>query len=162
MPAGDGLLDDLFGAPDAAAEPADADDLFAPPADEAVEEPATDAPAADDLDDLFGSPAGDASDNFDDLFGARATNHQQTVSVEVRTSVDPLAAAQQRVWVDNTGSFSTEGRLVEVGTDFIRLLKSNGRTCTVPMSRLSADDAAYIQAVSDHLRAAKLAMLSAR
>ncbi len=146
--------DDLFGvpadaAPAAAKEPAD--DLFGVPADAA---PAA-APAADDI---FGAPpaaepavpaAEPAKDAVDDLFGAEPT-----------APADPFANSRNRIWIDNTGDFSTEGRLIEIGSDFIRLAKANGRTCTVPNSRLCPADVAYITSIQTDRDDIKVAMVS--
>jgi hypothetical protein len=49
-----------------------------------------------------------------------------------------------REWVDNTGRFRVTGKLVRVGEDYVKLLKENGRTCTVPSRRLSAGDLSYV------------------
>jgi hypothetical protein len=153
---------DLFGdspAPAADAAPAAADDLF-------NDAPAPAAPASDSLDDLFNAPADAApaapAENLDDIFGAAAASQQNVVSIELKPQVDPLADAKERVWIDNTGSFSTQGRLIEIGEDFVRLVKENGRTCTVPMDRLCPADAVYVEAVRTELQQYKLAMLTAR
>ena len=58
-----------------------------------------------------------------------------------------FAGAEIRVWVDNTGNFTTTGRLVAVFPSEVRLLKDNGRYSTVPMRRLSDGDRAYVQQV---------------
>ena len=65
-----------------------------------------------------------------------------------------------RVWIDNTGKFSTEGRLIEIGDDFVRLMKSNGRTCTVPSDRLCPADAAYVASIVTSQDDIKVAMAS--
>lgn len=161
-PPAEAPADDLFGEPTPAApaEAAPMDDLFGEPAAPAT--PPADAPAADDI---FGTPpatpadpaapatpAEPAKDSLDDLFGS------ESASVEA----DSFAGGRVRVWIDNTGEFSTEGRLVEVGEDFIRLLKSNGRTCTVTHSRLCAADVAYVAAIAHDHDGVKVAMVSAR
>jgi hypothetical protein len=84
------------------------------------------------------------------------------VSIEVKTDLDPLASADLRVWIDNTGGFSTEGRLTEIGDDFVRLTKTNGRTCTVPMSRLCPADTVYVHGLREEVRQYKLGLVSAR
>lgn len=188
MPAADGA-DDLFGAPAAepaapAAAPAPADDIFGAPEAAPAAEPAAPAPA----DDLFGAPeaapaAEPAADNLfdapmdeaapaaepapaDDLFGPPADQPAKPAAPaeEPKTDLDDLfgETSAPRVWVDNSGTFKTEGRLVEIGSDFVRLLKTNGRTCTVPMSRLSSEDAEFVAAVAQQQTEVKLAMNSSR
>jgi hypothetical protein len=49
-----------------------------------------------------------------------------------------------RTWVDNTGNYSCRGRLVSLLDGHVRLLKDNGRTSTVPLSRLSANDVQFV------------------
>jgi len=43
--------------------------------------------------------------------------------------------------------FRVQGRLVLILEGKVRLLKETGRTTTVPMERLSADDRAYVAGV---------------
>ena len=52
-----------------------------------------------------------------------------------------------RHWTDNTGTFAVNGKLIAILDGKVRLLKENGRTCTVPMRRLSKSDADYVQMV---------------
>jgi hypothetical protein len=154
--------DDLFGDPPAAtpvepapdaATPNAGDDMFeesadiapadAMPVDTPAVDPAVDS-GEDDLDDLFGEPATDDptapaaeetpaeetdEENLDDLFGSMHT----------------------RRWMDDTGQHSTEGHLVMIRRDSIRILKSNGRHCTVPYDRLSDVDYDYVQAIAARL-----------
>jgi SLA1 homology domain 1, SHD1 len=49
-----------------------------------------------------------------------------------------------RTWVDNTGRFSCEGRLVRFMDGYVRLMKDNGHTTTVPVYRLSANDLSFV------------------
>ena len=49
-----------------------------------------------------------------------------------------------RQWVDNTGTFATVGRMIEIRGQLIRLMKENGRTTTVPVRRLSVADIDYV------------------
>jgi len=147
----DNLFDDKPNAPADAAPPAadeGMDDLFGAPA---ADDPADTAPAADDI---FGEPAAapaaePAKEAADDPFGSQQAE-----------PVDPLANSRVRVWIDNTGEFSTEGRLIEIGSDYIRLEKTNGNTCTVPNSRLCPADAAYVAAINNDRNDIKLAMAS--
>jgi hypothetical protein len=69
-------------------------------------------------------------------------------------STDPLLPAadgrlQLREWVDDSGSFRVQARLITIleGTILegrVRLLKESGRTTTVPVKRLSAADQSYV------------------
>ncbi len=175
MPA-DGGLDDLFGNPPAA-QPAPADkpaggldDLFGDPP---AAEPAM--PADGGLDDLFGNPpAGDApaggdtpaAGSLDDLFGQTEAEVQPAAEMPVSTApvvmptpnTNPLDSTVNRSWVDNTGTFRTEGRLIEVTETYVRLAKTNGRTCTVPWDRLSDADAAYVRTIAPAAGDVTLAM----
>jgi hypothetical protein len=82
-------------------------------------------------------------DSFDDLF---------------KTSSAPLPpvfrGAEFRTWVDNTGDYQVNARLVMIYPDRIRLIKDNGKFSTVPMSRLSQPDLAYVQWVAYSLTGA--------
>lgn len=54
-----------------------------------------------------------------------------------------------RTWVDDTGHFRVQARLIQVLDGRVRLLKTTGRTTTVPLTRLSAADRTYVdQAVA--------------
>jgi hypothetical protein len=98
------------------------DDLFPAPADNAA------APAAE-------KPAEPAKPATDDPFA------------------DPFKIAAEsslpvRSWSDNTGSFAIEGRLIELLDGRIRILKTSGRTTTVPLRRLSDADRRYVEEVT--------------
>jgi len=150
------------------AEPAD--DLFSPPAETPAEttppvEPAAPAetPATEEsTDDLFGGtestettpaettpPATDTpaetpaeapadedkpAEESDDIFGARNVLHE----------AGGLASSEMRMWVDNTGSFSVNARLVRLVGGHVQLMKDNGRTTTVPLARLSERDLQFV------------------
>jgi hypothetical protein len=49
-----------------------------------------------------------------------------------------------RNWVDDTGQFRVQARLVQVLDGRVRLLKTTGRTTTVPLTRLSPADRTYV------------------
>ena len=119
--------DDLFGPADDAADDA-ADDLFGPIEEEEVME--------EETDDLFGPTEEESmeeeSDPADDLFGAAPV---------------PAEALGMRSWVDNTGLYTTNGRLLVIGEDYVQLLKDNGNTTTVPLRRLSDADQLLIEQV---------------
>ena len=73
-----------------------------------------------------------------------------------KTEDDPFAALEAdpepvRRWIDSTGRHETIGRLVEVHSDRVRILKTNGRYTTVPMQHLSQHDRAYAATVGDRL-----------
>ena len=48
-----------------------------------------------------------------------------------------LASHSLRHWVDDTGTFSCQGRMLRMLDGKVQLLKDNGRTTTVPLARLS-------------------------
>ncbi len=164
-------LDDLFGdsSTDSATsteprmantpEKPKADDLFddakaTAPADQPAVEKAQDA-----ADDLFpadepapakGTEAapkqGADKDTLDDLFGSNpaGTDTRSKVSSTTQLAETQGDRLPFRVWTDNTGNYQTVGRLVQVSTTHIRLLKDNSRFSTVAKSRLSQADLAYI------------------
>jgi hypothetical protein len=168
-PAAKAPVDDLFGdtpkpaeappaAPAAPAAKAPVDDLFGEP-NPAPAKPAEPAPAPkkDAVDDLFGGenkpaepapPAKETKKAADDPFGAK---------IDVK---DELLVMRQ--WIDNTGGFTVQGRLIEVQDGKVRLLKDNGKTCTVPMRRLSTEDAQYVQMVVSKLGTGTLIQLASR
>ncbi len=165
-PAAPAAADDLFGAPEAApapavepAAPAAADDLFGEPMEEAAPaaEPAADAaaPAAD-------APAAEPAP-ADDLFGPPPTS-QRNLQLLLRNQrpilTTCLAKTAHRGLGRQQWHLQTEGRLIEIGDDFVRLLKTNGRTCTVPMNRLSVEDADFVASVIQQQTEVKLAMNS--
>ncbi len=118
--------DDLFGLPVEETPASDTDDLFG-------------APAGND--DLFGAPAEEAApaDNStteaDDLFGDFGA------VLELPGGLSSLAL---RHWVDSTGQYTVDARLVAVIDGHVRLLKANGRTTTVSFSRLSDEDLSFV------------------
>jgi hypothetical protein len=121
------LLQDLFGDQGAAPAAPSAEQPPATPADPQGQE------TTDELfKDLFGNPDAEAGDAADaaDPFGA------------TQPAVDPLA---QRQWVDDTGSFTVNARLIAILDGKVRLLKENGRTCTVRLDRLSPPDLALVE-----------------
>lgn len=132
-----GTSDDDFGVPDEApmeeGDEMPADDFgddSAPAADDsgfepAPEEPMDDAPADEPMEEE--APA--ESDPFD-------------------TSVLHTPGQPMRAWRDDTGRHGTEGRLVEVHADRVRILKASGRHTTVPMARLSRADRDHVAGVA--------------
>jgi hypothetical protein len=61
------------------------------------------------------------------------------------------AAAEMRLWTDNTGKFQVRARLVKVLDGKVQLLKETGRTTTVPLDRLSAADLAFVERQAEAL-----------
>jgi hypothetical protein len=55
------------------------------------------------------------------------------------------AAAEYRIWTDSTGNFRVEAKLVSFFADQAELLKKDGKTITLPLDRLSADDQKFLQ-----------------
>lgn len=145
--------DDLFGDGGFAEEAPAEDDLFGggfgeeAPAEEAPA--AAEAPADESGDDLFNYDEGD--DLFDnepadagdapaddeagaDLFDFGAVLHEP----------GGAQSAQDRTWVDNTGRFSTVGRLLAIDGSSVRLAKPTGGVATVPLGRLSQADLEFV------------------
>ena len=67
--------------------------------------------------------------------------------------------AEYRQWVDNTGAYSIKARLTVIYSDKIKLTKENGKTTTVPLSRLSGADFGYVQWVVSSLTGEQTSML---
>jgi hypothetical protein len=147
--------DDLFDAP-ADSDAVAGDDLFG-------DAPADDAAGGDALFDADPADAGDAGDDLfdaapaddaggDDLFDASDADASDADASDA-DAVDDLfgqsrTPAGMRVWTDNTGKYQTAGRLVVIAKTHVRLLKSNGRYSTVPLTRLSGSDLDYVLAVA--------------
>ncbi len=112
------------------------DDLFSPPEKKDSTEPAN-KPATDTLDDLFGT--GDGKPVTFKMVPSK------NLKIEEAIAKPTFNGAELRVWHDNTGFFSTEGRLVQVLLGEIRIQKTNGNYCTVPLERLSASDFRYVK-----------------
>ena len=140
-------VDNLFGEEPAADAPAEkpADEPAAEPADEPVPEP---APADEPVDDLFGDPAAEeapkapaeapaekpADADVDNLFdSSNGPNRASGITV-----------SDYRKWIDNTGNYRVNARLVVVLNGKVRLFKENGRYTTVPFERLSEADLEFV------------------
>jgi len=92
---------------------------------------------------------------LDDLFGAVPPAPDFVADSVKETSVDLDSDPAEvlmifRTWTDDTGSYTTEGRLKDITNQSVRLMKSNGKTCTVPFSRLSKVDLSYVQQQAAH------------
>jgi hypothetical protein len=112
-----------------------ANDLFGEPAEADFGEPVDDGPGVDTVPDA-GEERDDEEDvDLDDLFGQADS---------VLCEPGGLASDDLRLWVDNTGRYSCRGRMVEMLDGQVRLLKDNGRTATVPLSRLSDADLEFV------------------
>lgn len=137
---------DVFGG--ALGEP-DADDVFNTPAGAADD----DIFAAPDEEDLFGKPTSTDAVDLDALFGNPTPAADADEPSEEEIS-DPLRelfrSTDLRTWRDNTGTFEVQGRLAEIHPDRIRLLKDNGKYCTVPMRRLSESDQMIVQQIASN------------
>jgi hypothetical protein len=148
-----------------AKEPADemVEDLFGPPA---KEDTPAEEPAMDEFEDLFGAPAKDevpaekpAAEEVDDIFAPPPK--------KAKPDIDPFSALPSRelpmrTWVDNTGNYQVEARLVVITAESVRLLKENGRTTTVPMSRLSDGDRDYVEQMVAQIGYGELGQFAAR
>lgn len=122
-PAAPTATDDLFGGSTTpAAEPA------APPATPPA------APEAKPEDKPAEKPSEEKK--ADDIFGAAPS---------ILKEAGGLASNEMRLWTDNTGTFSCNARLVRFLDGQVRLLKDNGRTTTVSLSRLSPNDLAFVE-----------------
>lgn len=152
--------DDPFGdaAKPAVDPPADEKPLDASPDEEKSfflpEGPAIPAEPKPAEDDPFGAPAEKPTDPdgvkksaelpSDDPFGAPA---EPAKPAEPKPAEDDPFGANLplRKWSDDTGAFTIEARLVLILDGKVRLLKTTGRTTTVPVERLSQGDRAYVE-----------------
>lgn len=168
-PAGDaspdaGSLDGIFndsGSNDSMPSDDAVESLFdSPERDSSKDTPASTKPSADEvLDELFSSqelPSPAAAEVAAELPAPVQSLEIQRQLVSV---ADPLAETHQRTWIDNTNTFSTQGRLVEIRDDSVRLFKANGRYCTVPNERMSEADRAYVDSIRKRLPQTEFAML---
>lgn len=146
------------------AKPAeDVEDLFKDTEPKPAEEPADKAPAkpadkADDVEDLFketdekkaatSEPAQDEpmnpapSSEVEDLFSEPTDKPSTSASLDAQPTEEQ---SPMRLWTDNTGKYQVRARLLIVGDRYVRLLKETGKTTTVPFSRLSGSDLAFVQ-----------------
>ena len=67
-----------------------------------------------------------------------------------------------RAWVDNTGNFKVQGRVIAILDGKVRLLKDTGKTTTVPLDRLSDADREYVEQLMQQHGAGALEKLAAR
>ena len=78
---------------------------------------------------------GEKAAEDDDLFGAARG---------VLREAGGLDSTEMRVWVDNTGHYSVNARLIRFVDGKVQLMKENGRTTTVPLNRLSQRDLQFV------------------
>jgi hypothetical protein len=147
-------MEDFFGTPPADTTPP-AETPTTPPAETTPDEPA--------MEDLFGPPptegtstppAGDTGTPAETTPPAEGTpaEGEPTDTLEdifqsshgILREPGGLASSELRKWVDNTGRYSCQGRLVRFLDGKVQLLKDNGRTTTVPLYRLSALDLEFV------------------
>ena len=135
--------DDAFEAPQEEMESPDGGDDFAPAAD--------DAPADDMEEGSFESVTDEVMDEApadEPAVEEPATEEAPVESDPFDTNVLHTPGQPSRSWRDDTGRHGTEGRLVEVRADRVRILKATGRFTTVPMARLSRADRDHVAGVS--------------
>lgn len=170
-PAEEEAAGDLFGVEEEPME--DEDDLFAEPAEEEAAEDLFSAPEEDAEDDLFSAeeepmeedgglfdePAEAVEDAAEDLFSPDAAEPSDADAEEdlfdfgsILREPGGVDSVAQRTWVDNTGRYSTVGRLLAIDGGVVRLAKENGALATVPLSRLSQSDLEFVsrQSVAMH------------
>ncbi len=82
---------------------------------------------------------------------------QESAELAIAIADDPQ---QVRTWSDNTGTFEVVGKLAVIFPDKVRLLKDNGRFCTVPLRRLSDADRQLIERIADRLPAGDVKYVS--
>ncbi|MFN5850360.1 MAG: SHD1 domain-containing protein [Pirellulaceae bacterium] len=95
------------------------------------------------------TPTGDASQSrwlprTTNPQGNNLPNSYVNAPISRGTSL-PLGQQEWRTWTDHTGTFQVRAALIEVGSHHLVLLKENGRTTTLPISRLSPQDAVYLR-----------------
>lgn len=152
-----------------AAEPS-IDDLFGPAPEKPAAEPAVPAePAADAaVDDLFGPAkpadapkAKKATEDLDDLFGPAKPEAQPAPAADP-FGLDQTQELPLRTWVDNTGKYQVQARLIAVTSSAVQLLKETGSTSTVPFQRLSEADRNYVEQAVAQLAPSRVGQLASR
>ncbi|MEO1495713.1 MAG: SHD1 domain-containing protein [Planctomycetota bacterium] len=119
----------------------------------------------DEFGDEFGEPAGDlfdegaedfgeAAEEFGDGFDAPADNESPAEDAAeddlfgdfgmILGEPGGYDSQRPRTWIDNSGRFSCQGRLVAVDGDTVRLAKSGGGVSRVPLARLSNADLEFV------------------
>jgi len=129
-----------------------AENFFDEDGDEAEDKPASEdsppvkkkAPPQEAIEDLFDEP--EAETPSSDAVPEPAEKPEDDPFAGLDANPEPV-----RRWIDSTGRHETIGRLVEVHSDRVRILKHNGRYTTVPMRLLSQHDQSYAATVGDRL-----------
>lgn len=161
-PPATGGLDDLFGPASGGTTPPAGGGGTTPPAG-GTTPPATSGGSTPPATGVATPPAATGTSLPDDLFGPASggtTPTTPTTPPATEPTTPPvddlfkssavlrenggLASDQNREWVDNTGRYQTRGRLVSFLDGHVRLLKDNGRTTTVPLTRLSQNDLEFV------------------
>jgi SLA1 homology domain 1, SHD1 len=127
-------------------EPSDVEDLF-----KDIDKKSTSvepAPTADDVDALFAQPNGSPEPMVSQQ-ETRAIEQEAVKLFGEQPATQPATESAMRQWTDNTGLHHVRARLVEVGSDHVRLLKETGKYTTVPFSRLSQGDLAFVRQQAD-------------
>jgi len=108
--------------------------------------------------DLYDDTAGNAASDDPALPADEAATEEPEETPPASTEAAPEAVffipdEPMRRWTNEAGTHQAQGWLVELRADRVRILKVNGRHTTVARESLSAEDRAYVSAVSDRLAA---------
>ena len=152
MPAGEPLEEQAEATADASAD--EATEATASDEEEMAEDESEpeDSDAADGEAPESAEPAADASEED-------AAEQDDDAEAPSATEADPFAATfavpnePMRRWSNDTNTHHTQGWLVELRADRVRILKVNGRHTTVAIESLSNEDRSYVSAVGDRLAA---------
>lgn len=114
---------------------------------------------APNVDWLFGTPPATAEASNSDIDPGRphessgisnSLESRVTTSSEAQGGLESewgnrvFRGAEYREWIDNTGTYRVQARVAVIFEDRVRLLKDTGKITTVPITRLSSRDRAYI------------------
>ena len=73
---------------------------------------------------------------------------QQLLAIGLLLGLFAVATAESRTWKDTTGRFSIDAELIEHDDSQVVLKKPSGEEITVPLSKLSAADRAFIESLA--------------
>lgn len=82
-----------------------------------------------------------------------AESSQSADALESEWASRVFRGAEYREWMDNTGTYRVQARVAVIFEDRVRLLKDTGKITTVPLTRLSSRDRAYVLWVATSLSA---------
>jgi hypothetical protein len=139
--------------PPAPAPANDVEDLFkdtedkSPPAELEKTPAAEPEKKADDIDDLFKDSDEKKSTRYVPATPRELEALFADPPAQVAKPAAPATADDMRVWIDNTGKYRVNAKLISVGKSSVRLLKDNCKYTTVPFGRLSMADLAFVQSV---------------